>query len=507
MKVWVGAVLALVCMTLMQPASVSAIETIEPPDRLSPSPLLISAYYISGATPGYFEIYNSSSETIDMSTWALSLKWTLSPSAPTGSAASPPLTMPLASSARYLPGHHYAVVGFGSVVVGASVTFEAVTGTPNSFLNEISLVNAGYKPYVKTFTTAQSQRMMLGETTTGYTSTGSYATDTRTALYDSGLYTPSQSEFPLAPIEVLANPRNCSPSELDTACREYVKFYNHTSTPVSFEGTRLRIGYQGQAVSSSNTIALTGTIAPGEYAVFAATETGAPLTITNTGGYVWLEDLYGIVSYPSSVISYSDASSDTHKGQSWALINGSWQWALPSPSGANLPLPVETSTTTTDSLVPCRPDQYRSPETNRCRALESVSTPTACDSSEYRNPETGRCKKIASATSSTLQPCDDGQYRNPETNRCKSLASQASSLTPCAPGWERNPETNRCRKASAGTTSLSDFAVLPYEETKSSGLGWLAFATVGAGLAAYGIWEWRVELLNLRRKLFAKFVR
>ncbi len=507
MKMRVGIVLAFLAALLLQPLQASAIETTIPPERLSSSPLLITAYYISSGTPGYFELYNSGSETIDLREWSLVVKWSLLQTAAAGSTVSAPLSFPLATTLSYLPSHHYIVVGFGSAVTAPSIVADAVTGEVGNYINEVSLQNAKYKPYIKTFTGVQTQRMMLGETSTGYTTTGTYSFDSRTALYDNGLYAPAAGDFPLAPIEVLANPRICSPTENDISCHEYVKFYNNTSAAISFDGTRLRIGYQGQSISSANTIVLGGTIAPGEYAVFDHNENDEPLSISNGGGYVWLEDSYGIVSYPSTVISYADATSDAHKGQSWASIANVWQWATPNPGGTNTPLPTETLASDIDGLTPCRADQYRSPETNRCRAIETASAPAACDVGEYRNPDTGRCKKVASASSTALQPCDEGQYRNPETNRCKSIASQASSLTPCQPGWERNPETNRCRKSQGGTSSLADFAVQPYEEARSSGLGWLAFAIVGAGLVGYGVWEWRSELAALRRRLFARSMR
>ena len=504
MKRWVGIWMLGIALTLGMATSAFAIDVIEPPLRLSSSPLIISAYYINGATPGYFELYNAGSEQVDLQDYTLTIKWSTPPSG----APSLPLTMPLQTSHAYLPSHHYAVVGFGATVAGASISGEAITGATGSFVNEISLQSDSFKPYAKSFATAQTQRMVLGETSTGYTTTGSYGVDTRLTLYDNGIYLPNQTDFPLAPVEILANPRNCSPAEIDTACHEYVKFYNSTTEPVSFEGSRLRIGYQGQSASSSNTVSLGGTIQPGEYAVFDHTETGAPLSISNSGGYVWLEDQYGITVYPSSIVSYSDASSDTHKGQSWALLGENWQWALPSPAGANTALPqIQSNTPTTTDLTPCRADQYRSPETNRCRLIEAAATPTPCDAGEYRNPETGRCKKVATASSSGLQPCDEGQYRNPETNRCKSIASQTTSLTPCQPGWERNPDTNRCRKVSSSAVPQADFAVQNYQSGKQSGLGWIAFATVASGLVAYGIWEWRRELTAQYRRFVARYMR
>ena len=495
--------LLLGCTVCISAPPAHAIDTTTPPPRLASSPILITAYYINGATPGYIELYNSSSEIVNLREYSLTLKWNAS-----GNTTTAPLTVPLQASDGYLPSRQYAVVGFGSVVPNASIQFEALSGNSGTYVNEIGVSSPNVKPYIKTFTSAQTQRMMLGETSTGYTTTGTYSLDTRTALYDSGLYSPGAVDFPLAPIEVLANPRSCAPTETDTACREYIKFYNSTAQPISFDGTRLRIGYQGQAASSTNSVLLGGTVQPGEYAVFDRTESGAPITITNTGGYVWLEDVYGLVTYPTTVVEYTDASSTTRKGQSWAQVEGVWQWGVPNPVGANRALPTEQNIESSSAgLVPCRADQYRSPETNRCRSIETLIAQTPCDEGEYRNPDTGRCRKIASASGgSSLRPCDEGQYRNPETNRCKAIASQASSLVPCQDGWERNPETNRCRKAKSTIVPKADFAVESYQNPEKMGLGWVAFAVVGAGLASYAVWEWRQELGMVWRKLRHKSV-
>lgn len=75
-----------------------------------------------------------------------------------------------------------------------------------------------------------------------------------------------------------------------------------------------------------------------------------------------------------------------------------------------------------------------------------------CKSNQYRNPETGRCKKKESR-----KPCKEGEYRHPETGRCRKIRRPTSSrppreksprtgLKPCKEGYARNMETRRCRK-------------------------------------------------------------
>lgn len=496
MKRMVGYVVA--CMVLLSSGmhTAYAIDAIEPPERLSNSPLLITAYYINNASPGYFELYNSSTEIIDITDASLSLL---------RSDSDVEEVYVFSETSTYLPGKSYAVVSFNDTVPNASIQVTDL-GSHEQPITQMMVSLERYKPYSKVFNGIQTQRMALGETSTGYTTTGNYSVDTRQSIYDSGLYIPQAEDFPLSPVEVLANPKQCAPTDESIECREYVKFYNDTNGAVDFTGIRLRIGYQGQSVSSTNAIPLSGVVQPGEYAVFSTTADNAPLSITNSGGFVWLEDMYGLVQYPSSVVSYADASADTKKGLSWALLDGLWQWAVPNPAGENRALIIQSSLQNeSDSLTPCRSDQYRSPETNRCRLIET-DTVSPCDPGQYRNPETGRCRNVTSSSSS-LRPCDADEYRNPETNRCRSIATQASSLTPCASGWERNPDTNRCRKVTSSLGTVADFPIIPYESSQSSTYGWYAFVGVALLALLYGLWEWRHEASNLVERLRAKTMR
>lgn len=62
---------------------------------------------------------------------------------------------------------------------------------------------------------------------------------------------------------------------------------------------------------------------------------------------------------------------------------------------------------------------------------------TPCRDDQYRNPDTKRCKL------KSKKPCKKpGQRRNPLTNRCK---QKPKKLIPCKPHQFRNPLTNRCK--------------------------------------------------------------
>ena len=313
------------------------------------------------------------------------------------------------------------------------------------------------------------------------------------------------------PVEVLANPRACAPGEASGDCKEYVKLYNHTAEPVSLDGVRLRAGYQGQASTSSNTAELGGVLQPGEYQSFA-------LPLTNTGGYVWLEDSYGVVVYATTVVEYPDASSTTHKGQSWAHpAEGDWRWMLPNPTGQSAPIPVVEDTTTASTEKACAADQYRNPDTGRCKKYDVAAEPapcaddqernpetgrcrkvtavavTACDPGQERNPDTGRCRKVATTVAAALTPCKEGQERNPDTNRCRTIASATDELKPCAPGQERNPDTNRCRKI-PGTNTPAGYKADPTQPAAADRTIWWALGGLGAAALGYILWEWRAEV-------------
>ncbi len=459
-------------------ASEDAITVVPPPALLPNPPLLITAYSVDTATPNYIELYNDSDTMIRASDWSLVITWALDANAPVGSPLTPPLSLPISTNdTLYMLPKQYIVLSFGTSVTGAAVTIDPLTGETGNFISNLSLDNSDYKPYVKLFSSPQTQRMRLNQTTTGYTSTGSYSVDDRNALYDNGFYQPRDS-FPLAPYEILANPRRCSPLEASEDCKEYVEFYNDTRSPISFDGTSLRIGDS----TSADSIVLSGTMMPGEYSVFDMDAAGKPLTISNSGGFIWLEDTYGVRMYDNTVVSYANVTA-SHKGQSWSLVNGNWQWSLATPAAQNKALPVDPPkrSRATTNLTPCQTNQYRNPLTNRCKLIATTSS------------------------SSSLTPCAAGQYRNPTTNRCKSAVLGATTtLKPCAVNQTRNLETNRCRKTVSSVPDAA-FAIEPVKDSAKAFIGWWALGGVGLLAAGYGVWEWRQELRGLLQKTVGFF--
>jgi hypothetical protein len=298
-------------------------------------------------------------------------------------------------------------------------------------------------------------------------------TDRKTWTLYAGTWYEPPSAMNLQINELLPNSRNCSPTETAGDCSDYVKIYNPTNQQIDLSEYRLRNGYLGQTPSASNTTQLSGTVDPGHFAVI-------PVSITNSGGWVWLEDSYGVQRYDVTVQEYPSAESDTKKGQAWAYdeSDGIWKWtSQPTPfDSANVFPPAATeSPKILDTLVPCLSNQYRSEETNRCRNNVAVAS---------------------------VVPCKDGQYRSEETNRCRSIEVASATLVPCKEGQERNADTNRCRNVVSSVPSAA-FAVEPVKDTGKTFVGWWALGGVGLLAAGYAAWEWRREMRSGIQKVIS----
>lgn len=265
---------------------------------------------------------------------------------------------------------------------------------------------------------------------------------------------------------------------------EFVEIYNPTNQTIDLSLYSIKTG-----VNSDRTYAFPvgATIAPGEYRTFS--DSIMKFTIVNTSGRVILSAIDGSTMGDSGV--YDSPS----EGESWALINGTWQYTnRPTPNAVNQASVIqEKDTDGTDTIVapPCPTGKYRNPLTGRCRLIAAdASVLATCDSDQYRNPETGRCHKI---TPAILVPCKDGQYRSEETNRCRNITT-ASTRKPCKDNQYRSEETGRCRNLPVSSVPDAAFAVQPVKDSGSVFVGWWAIGSIGLVAVGYGIWEWRREL-------------
>lgn len=455
------------CVILMgTKASALGAAPFEPTPRMPDSPIVIAAYSLTSTGPGYVELFNSSAQPIDLQGWKLEYV--------SANENSPTL---LAQFDGWIAPANYVIAADITAVNNADFSYR-LSGdvlTPKS----LRLVPPGsFSSSELAISKVGLYQRKISSTTGDYLST--FEAITAPLLYSGGFYSfPDSSALQFS--EILANPRICSPLETSLDCGDYVKLYNPSQAPIDLSMFRLRVGYKGQTASSSNTYELTGIIQPGHFVTITNDSGGRPISITNSGGFVWLEDTYGIVRYDSTVQAYEDASADSKKGQAWAydVRNGAWRWTTqPSPADAPSTFPP---------VVTDKP------------SVTSAKVYSSCKTGEYRNEKTHRCRTLAVTTA--LKSCLANQYRSPETNRCRNLATATtSSLKPCEAGQERNPETSRCRKSSSDVPK-SAFSVEPVTDTSKAFAGWWALGGMGTLAAGYGVWEWRREAMGGIRKI------
>ena len=332
--------------------------------------------------------------------------------------------------------------------------------------------------------------------------TGIFATDFKTSTR--GMYTSSVYEAPVSPtiqfLEVFPRSVPCSSGDESPICRPYIKVKNTGDSDIDLSQFRLRNGSLTAQSSRYNTSALAGIVPAGEFVTITLAADGKPLALNGEDGATWLEDAYGVQAYVNTDAPYADAELVAQAGRSWALdaSDATWKWATPAPytEANDFTEPGKGAAKLAESsLKPCRDDQYRSEETNRCRSIASgTSGLTPCKEGQYRSEETNRCRSIASAAKAGLKPCRDDQYRSEETNRCRNLASTASSLKPCKDNQYRSEETNRCRTIQASTPPAAAYAVEPIKQGAMSFVGWWALGGVLLCALGYGAWEWRSEI-------------
>ena len=269
----------------------------------------------------------------------------------------------------------------------------------------------------------------------------------------------------LSPVisELLPNPEGT-----DTGS-EFIELYNpNQDHAVELANYTFRVG---KSLEKTYTFPEDTSLAPQEYRAFTNEEIS--FTLLNSTSSV---RLYSGGVPVGELVLYDEPAS----GMAWAYIGDSWVYtSAPTPNKQNLYAALQQESGTS-SLKPCAANQYRSPETNRCRSIETSQT--------------------------TLTPCKENQYRSSETNRCRNIV-QDDGPAPCKEGQERNPETNRCRNIVAMTQVGRG---VKGAETVSEGVNWylwLGVAGVVVAVLSYALWEWREETRAVIRRIRVTFTR
>lgn len=255
---------------------------------------------------------------------------------------------------------------------------------------------------------------------------------------------------------------------------EFIELYNPGTTSINLSDYKVRVGVNLEKTYGFPTGAV---LLPESYQSY--TNGQIAFTLLNSSSSVQLE-------YKGQLISEPVTYNNPKEGESWALIEGEWKYtSLPTPSIENT---ASVSTSESETEAP-----------------ESTQKP--CAANQYRSPETNRCRLITTASTSTPKPCEAGQERNPDTNRCRTIAADSSTKAPCKEGQERNPETNRCKNIVKMTNANYAVKGASTEQAPVNWYLWLGIAGVVALILGYAIWEWREEIKTLITTIRQKFAR
>lgn len=500
------AVLAMFAVSLVGVAPVFA-ELVPVPTDQRPHvlPVIITAYSPRADGLAFVQIYNTSSELVQLD--GMNLNYVTAETVPRsgiltqlGGFLKPKTHVLVSVDSATLPGGMVSYAEFLFAPVGAPV--KNISITSNGFLPATT-------PKDLKYAASDHGKIFARTYNTDSYSTAATALDNELvgSLYFDRLY-----EMPGAPqlkiVEIYPYASDCAPNDISVFCGDYVKLHNPTNATVNLGDIVLRTDSSSASSTTSNTFYLGQDVPAGGYLTVWLNDNGDRISLTNSGGYIWLDDVWDVDSQPYSetMTRYGSAGS-SQQGHAWAEDEtGTWRWtSAPQPNAPNVfPAEVAAATTTAD-LASCPAGKYRNPETNRCRTIEeAVSELAACEEGKERNPATNRCRSIASTASTVLAPCEEDEERNPATNRCRK-AQSGTTLTPCQTGYERNPATNRCRKI-VGSSPVAT----PAAAVQSSGSSMLTTAllvTAGIGAAGYGVYEWRSEIGRAGRRAWAFILR
>lgn len=463
----------------LEVAPVAAMMTTQSTAFLPLAPVMITSYRTSGGgiDLDFVEVYNGSERPLDLASWTLT-------------DVTNGRTMAIAPSAGLLAPARHVVMAAPAIVDHASYQLSGWTTSivsPKPIIT-LRLERSGYRPSDVVIASKSIDSWMMRAYNTSSYSTSTLEAAYRT-LWDDGLYaTPAEPEG-LEVSEIYAYASDCDLFVDDARCHDYLELHNASNHEIDLSDIVLRTDSNSSSRTSSNTFTLDVVLAPDEYLLINETDEGQPISLTNSGGHVWLEDMWAVgPPFEHLVVEWPSVPSG-YQGYAYATDAGDARWTTdPTPGFANhVVSPVV-------AVAECPAGKYRNPDTGRCRTIEeAVSELAACEEGYERNPLTNRCRKLATAASTSLTPCAEGQERNPATNRCRSIASAVAELMPCDEGYERNPATNRCRKMQASEVPEAPFAVEPVASDVPVWQWWIGGAIL-AGLAGYGAWEWRHEI-------------
>lgn len=456
------------------------------------SPLLVTSYRTTttGTDFDFIEVFNTSNSLVNLRDWKI-----------IDVANNRTLQLSSRNDLDYVtPGTH-VVIGASDVVGNATYMmngWQSSDATPItiSLLTALRFSKEGYRTTDISLNTTGTAQVRTYNTSSYSTAANPFTSGLSRSLFDDGAYVVPVQPAGLGISEFYSYSSDCAPFDESVLCGDYIELHNASDMDIDLSDLVLRTDSNSSSRATSNTFTLSGLLAPDAYFAVTQTDEGGRISLTNSGGYVWLEDTWGLTSFVDTVVQWPSATTD-QQGFAYAHdAAAGWRWTTtPTPDAQN------TITEPVQVIAECPAGKYRSPESGRCRTIEeAVSELATCEEGYERNLTTNRCRKVSLAVASTFTPCLEGQERNPVTNRCRSIASAVAELMPCDEGYERNPATNRCRKLQSLSVPSAPFAVEPTVASVPL-WQWWAGGAILAALAGYGVWEWRHEIRHFWRRL------
>lgn len=332
---WRGlGVFAFILSVLIGYPAAAVIDTIPTSPSLTTGPLVITGYSFSGPSLRYIQIYNNSSGLVRLEGWQIS---SVTKSTPANT------TVYMSLEGALAPGNHI-VAAIPEIVDESSFTLPDVQPVNAPLVGNVLLqppVGSGFNEEMVTVPTITSGTVKeVVEGATNYylkrdisASTGKYLsgftfTTSPSQLANDGLYVyPASARLQIT--EIYPDSPVCSPLSREALCNDYVKIYNAAASDIDLSWFRVRTGAYGQSATSSTTQPLIGVLSSKAYAI-------VPLTLSSSGNWVWIEDIYGIVQYEETLVQYPNSSE--HDEQAWAYneLTGEWQWTT-TPVPLNAP--------------------------------------------------------------------------------------------------------------------------------------------------------------------------
>jgi len=463
-------------------------------------PFLITAYSFSGHSLRYVQLFNSSDTVVSLDGWRVALEYGA-------------MQQVYAELAGIIAPRTYVTIANTLAVPTATFVFSDSSAAVDPTPTTVSLLAPGelnFNNEVVTPSITSSTPRVAGAPATFYfarntsTVTGNYLSSFMAFvpgpdfnLLSDGLYT-APDTLGLRVVEIYPDARNCTPFETDPACSDYVKIHNGSDVPINLSSFRIRTGAYGSSSTPSNTTNLNGSLQAGHSANFA-------ISLSSSGGWVWLEDTYGTKKYELTLVSYPSVSG--HDNEAWSLDNqNTWRWTIyPTPGDSANTFPPEAvinmcegltiseiaaNVATEDQYIELRND-LGSPldltgcalQTNRSTTTQYVFGAEQLAPGAFRTvyvKDTGlTLTKTTTGTvyvlsSDLMTETDAVSYENLDENTAWAKVSgdwvQTYAVTPnaenvaqqypaCDAGYVRNVETGFCNKVQESSGQLADCGI------------------------------------------------